>query len=70
VTCGYAPDGGVLNSTLYPANFYNGTGIGDRAANKASTPWTQSYIPANANNAAIGGGAPPINLYFNAALKI
>src|SRR5579863_2587606 len=70
VICGYTPDGGVLNSTLYPANFYNGTGIGDRAANKASTPWTQSYIPANANNAAIGGGAPPINLYFNAALKI
>jgi len=70
VTCGYAPDGGVLNSTLYPANFYNGTGIGDRAANKASTPWTQSYIPANTNSAAIGGGVPPINLYFNAALKI
>jgi hypothetical protein len=70
VVCGYVPAGGALNSTLYPANFYNGTGIGDRAANKASTPFTQSYIPSGANNAAIGGAAPPINLYFNAAVKI
>lgn len=70
VVCGYTPDGGALNSTLYPANFYNGTGIGDRAANKASTPWTQSYIPSGGNNGAIGAAVPPINLYFNAQVKI
>ena len=49
---------------------YNGTGIGDRAANKATTPFTQSYIPLNGNNGSIGGGVPPINLYFNASVKI
>ena len=38
VICGYAPAAGTLNSTLYPANFYNGTGINDFAANKARTP--------------------------------
>ena len=27
--CGYAPAGGPLNSTVYPSNFYNGTGIND-----------------------------------------
>jgi hypothetical protein len=70
VVCGYTPDGGPLNSTLYPANFYNGTGIGDRAANKASTPWTQSYIPTGGNNGAIGAAVPPINLYVNASVKI
>jgi hypothetical protein len=71
VACAYAPDGGVLNSTLYPGNFYNGTGIGDRAANKATTPWTQSYLPSGgANNGSIGAIAPPINLYFNAQVKI
>jgi hypothetical protein len=70
VICGYSPAGGSLNSTLYPSNFYNGTGIGDRAANHASTPWTQSYLPTSANNAAIGGAPPPINLYVNAAVKI
>jgi hypothetical protein len=70
VACGYLPAGGALNSTLYPSNFYNGTGIGDRAANKASTPWTQSYLPSGLNNGAIGGAAPPINLYFNAQVKI
>jgi len=70
VICGYAPAGGTLNSTLYPSNFYNGTGINDRAANRVTTPWTQSYLPVNTNNAAIGGGVPPINVYFNAQVKI
>jgi hypothetical protein len=70
VVCGYTPDGGALNSTLYPGNFYNGTGIGDRAANKATTPWTQSYIPLGSNSGAIGASVPPINLYFNAQVKI
>ncbi|MGA9017762.1 MAG: TonB-dependent receptor [Candidatus Cybelea sp.] len=70
VVCGYLPAGGVLNSTLYPANFYNGTGIGDRAANKATTPFTQSYQPSALNNGAIGGAPAPINLYINAQVKI
>ena len=70
MVCGYSPAGGSLNSTLYPSNFYNGTGINDRAANKATTPWTQSYLPSNLNNGAIGGGVPPINVYFNAQIKI
>ena len=72
VVCGYTPAGGSLNSTVYPANFYNGTGINDYAANKATTPYAyqQSYTPANTNNAAIGGGVPPINVYFNAQIKI
>ena len=59
-----------FNSSLYPSNFYNGTGIGDRAANKATTPFTQSYQPSSLNNGAIGGAPPPINLYFNAQVKI
>jgi hypothetical protein len=70
VICGYAAAGGSLNSTLYPSNFYNGTGINDFKANGARTPWQQSYLPASANNAAIGGSAPPINVYFNAQVKI
>jgi hypothetical protein len=70
VICGYSPAGGSLNSTLYPSNFYNGTGIGDRAANHATSAYTQSYLPSTLNNAAIGGSAPPINLYFNAQVKI
>jgi hypothetical protein len=70
VTCGYGPAGGAFNSTLYPANFYNGTSINDFAANKARTPFTQSYTPANLNNGAIGAGVPPINVYFNAQVKI
>ena len=70
VICGYAPAGGSLNSTLYPSNFYNGTGINDVAANHARTPWTQSYLPANVNNGAIGAGVQPINIYFNAQVKI
>jgi hypothetical protein len=70
VVCGYSPAGGNFNSSLYPSNFYNGTGIGDRAANHATTPFTQSYLPSGINNAALGGEAPPINLYINAQVKI
>ena len=68
--CGYAPAGGSLNSTLYPSNFYNGTGINDFAANKARTPFQQSYQPSALNNGAIGAGTQPINVYFNAQVKI
>ncbi len=70
VICGYGPAGGSLNSTLYPSNFYNGTGIGDYKANGARTPFTQSYLPSSGNNGAIGGAPPPINVYFNAQIKI
>jgi hypothetical protein len=68
--CGYSPAGGSLNSTLYPSNFYNGTGINDFRANGARTPYTQSYLPVGTNNAAIGAAPAPINVYFNAQLKI
>ncbi len=70
VVCGYTPAGGPLNSTIYPANFYNGTGINDFKANGARTPFIESYTPLNSGNGAIGGGVPPINVYFNAAVKI
>jgi hypothetical protein len=70
VVCGYTPAGGVLNSTLYPANWYNGTGINDFAANKARTQFQQSYLPSGLNNGAIGAAVPPINVYFNAQVKI
>jgi hypothetical protein len=72
VICGYGPAGGTLNSTLYPSNFYNGTGINDFKANGARTPpaFQQSYIPVNSNNGAIGAGVQPINLYFNAQVRI
>ncbi len=68
--CGYSPAGGVLNSTLYPSNFYNGTGIGDYKANGARTPFTQSYTPTLGNNGAIGAAPQPINVYFNAQIRI
>jgi hypothetical protein len=68
--CGYVGAGGSLNSTLYPSNFYNGTGINDFKANGARTPYTQAYIPLNFNNGAIGASAQPINVYFNAQVKI
>jgi hypothetical protein len=69
--CGYFPDGGPLNSTLYPSNFYNGTSINDFAANKARTPWQHSYIPLVLHNFAAGGtSVVPINVYFNATVKI
>jgi Carboxypeptidase regulatory-like domain len=72
VVCGYAPAGGTLNSTLYPSNFYNGTGVNDFKANGVRVPsaFQQSYIPGVGNNGAIGGQAPPINVYFNAQFKI
>ncbi|HEY2475116.1 MAG TPA: TonB-dependent receptor [Candidatus Cybelea sp.] len=71
-TCGYVPAGSGLNSTLYPSNFYNGTGINDFAANKARTPaaFQQSYLPNLGNNGAIGGVLQPFNIYFNAQVKI
>ncbi len=69
-TCGYLPAGASLNSTIYPSNFYNGTGINDFAANKVHPLYTQSYTPSNGNNGAIGSGPPPINIYFNAQVKI
>jgi hypothetical protein len=72
VICGYTPAGGLLNSSLYPSNYYLGTGINDFAANKARTPaaFQQSYIPGAVNNGAIGAAVLPINLYFNATVKI
>jgi hypothetical protein len=72
VICGYTPAGGLLNSSLYPSNWFLGTGINDFAANKARTPsaFQQSYIPGAVNNGAIGAAVLPINLYFNATVKI
>ena len=68
--CGYAGAGSALNSTIYPANFYNGTGINDFAANKFHTPYQQSYYPTIGNNGGIGGALQPFNLYINAQVKI
>jgi hypothetical protein len=70
--CGYAAAGGPLNSTVYPANFYNGTGIGDSKANgKVTTPYTQSYGPIIANSGGqITNALPPFNVYFNANIKL
>jgi hypothetical protein len=72
VICGYEPAGGTLNSTIYPANWYNGTSINDYKANGARTPsaFQESYTPANVNNGAIGAAVQPINVYFNAQVKI
>lgn len=68
--CGYFPEGGVLNGTVYPSNFYNGTGFNDVAANKARTPYQQSYYPTTGNNGAIGGTLQPFNFFINAQVKI
>jgi hypothetical protein len=68
--CGYTPAGGVLNNSLYPSNFYNGTGIGDVKANKTTTVWTQSYVPSTLNNGGIGASLAPFNVYFNAQIKV
>ena len=65
VICGYGPAG-----ALYPSNFYNGTSINDFAANKARTPWQESYLPSTSNNGSIGESVQPINVYFNAQLRI
>jgi hypothetical protein len=70
VICGYTPAGGTLNSSLYPSNFYNGTGINDYKANGARSPWTQSYLPSTFNNGAIGESVAPINFYINAQLRL
>jgi hypothetical protein len=60
----------VLNSSVYPTNFYNGTGINDKAANKFTTPFQQSYFPTFGNNGAIGSALPPFNLYVTAQIKL
>lgn len=70
VICGYSASGGSLNNSLYPSNFYNGTGIGDYKANGARTPFTQSYLPSTFNNGAIGAGVEPIDFYISAQVKI
>ncbi len=70
VICGYTPAGASLNSTLYPSNFYNGTGINDFKANGARTPFPNSYLPTGGNNGAIGTIGQPIQLYVNAQVKI
>jgi hypothetical protein len=61
--CGYSANG------LYAGNFYNGTGYNDVAANGFKPyPWQeQSYIPS------LGSGfgfPPPINVYFQLAVKL
>jgi hypothetical protein len=73
VVCGYTPQGGALNSTLYPSNFYNGTGINDYKANGgAHVPiaFQQPYGPSGTNNGALGAAVPPINVYFNAQIRL
>lgn len=64
VICGYSPDG------RYPSNYYNGSSISDYKANGARTPFTQSYGPSTTNNGAIGEAVQPINVYFNAQIRI
>lgn len=68
--CGYAAAGGAFNSSIYPSNFYNGTGINDKAANKVVTPFQQSYFPTLGNNGGIGSALPPFNVYLTAQFKI
>jgi hypothetical protein len=68
--CGYSAAGASLNPTIYPSNFYNGTGIYDYAANKVHPLYTQSYYPTSFNNGSIGGAPPPVNLYINAQVRI
>jgi hypothetical protein len=70
--CGYTPAGGTLNSALYPSNFYNGTSVGDRRANKAITPYAQSYMPlANTGfNYSNNFGLFPVNVYLSAQVKL
>jgi hypothetical protein len=73
VFCGYAAQGGSLNSTIYPSNFYNGTSINDvKANNGVHVPYAfqQSYLPATNTNGGIGGLPSPINVYFNAQVRI
>jgi hypothetical protein len=69
--CAYGAAGGVLNTSVYPGNFYNGKGITDSKANGGVvTPWTQSYTPGTSNIGAIGGNYIPWGVYFTAQVKI
>jgi hypothetical protein len=72
--CGYSAAGGSLNSTIYPSNFFNGTGFNDTAANGGvSTPanYQHSYAPSSLNSGAIGGTiVAPLNVYFNVQIKV
>ena len=68
--CGYFAAGGSLNSTIYPSNFYNGTGINDLAANGVSSADPQSYTPAVTTARRDRRAPPPINVYFNAQIRI
>jgi hypothetical protein len=72
--CGYGAAGGTLNTGVYPANFFNGTGFNDKAANSGvTTPtvWQQSYTPQLTNSSSIGTNAVlPLNIYFTAQIKI
>ena len=68
--CGYSAAGGAFNSSIYPSNFYNGTGINDKAANKFTTPFQQSYFPTLGNNGGIGSALPPFNVYLTAQIKL
>jgi len=73
VYCGYLPQGGSLNSTIYPGNFYNGTGINDVKANggvRVPAAFQQSYLPTGATNGGLGAAPSPINVYFNAQVRI
>jgi hypothetical protein len=73
VVCGYTAAGGTLNTTVYPSTFYNGTGINDLKANngvRVPGAFLNTYSPANTNNGALGAGVIPINVYFNAQVKI
>jgi hypothetical protein len=73
VICGYSASGGTLNTTVYPSNFYNGTGINDVKANQGvrlPAAFQQSYGPLGTNNGALGASVPPINVYVNAQIRI
>lgn len=65
VICGYSTTG-----ALYPSNYYNSTSIFDYKANGARTTFTQSYFPSTFNNGAIGQAVQPIDVYFNAQIRI
>jgi hypothetical protein len=71
VICGYTPAGGSLNSTVYPSNFYNGTGYNDAAANGGfTTPaaFQQSYTPLSYNF--VSNPLGPLDLVFTAQIKL
>jgi hypothetical protein len=72
--CGYTPAGGALNSSVYPSNFFNGTGFNDAAANGGvTTPkaFQQSYTPGLANIGAIGTDIiAPLNIFLTAEVRM